>query len=234
MIKAYIVVQLSNADSYRYVNSTVNDSLGKDEQYYAYYGPGFQELGLDQVSTYDESGLKPNTTYYFTVNIDGGGATEYSITTGSNTTFGNIIHLMNNQTLSDGAEWNVERNGDIRCTSTSTAAGTSIALSAGTTGTNLFSSLKGFTSFESAQPGDQLADQTGSGLVYGDFTSIRSNITAHTANERVLWPDDGGTTEELIRKNLSQNIGDEGTTVTSIYCKSVESVQIIEWEVDDK
>ena len=73
MIEAYITINLSNGDNIKYVRDVVNDSAGVGEKYYRYEGPGYQELGLNQVSDYDESGLNTNTTYYFTINIDGGG-----------------------------------------------------------------------------------------------------------------------------------------------------------------
>lgn len=233
MVRAYIAINLRNGDSFKYVRDVVNDSHGIGEKYYQYEGPGYQELGMKHVSSYDDSGLSENTTYYFTVNIDGGGATEYSILTGSRTTFGDIVHLMNNQI--DGAKFFITREGDIRCVSTSRSASTSIALSAGTSGTDLFDSLNGFSSFESAVGGEQYADLTSAGQIQSDYNSIVSSLTgASNLNTLISFPESSGSTTTLIRKSSNESEGEIGRTFTSIPSGAIDSVEVIEDELTQK
>ena len=104
---------------------------------------GIQECGLSSKVDATETGLATTTQYYFKVNIDLGGVVEYDITTASDTTFAAVIILMNAELT--GAAFSL-MDGNLRCTS----EGTSIALSAGTTGTDLFTTLTGFTAFDTA------------------------------------------------------------------------------------
>ena len=232
MIRAYIAINLRNGDSVKYVRDVVNDSAGVGERYYQYEGPGYQELGMKHVSSYDDSGLRKDSTYYFTVNIDGGGDTEYSINTGSNTKFGHIVNLMNNQISGDGAEFFITREGDIRCVSTSRSASTSIALSAGSSGTDLFASLNGFDSFESAVNGEQYADLTSAGQIQSDYNSITSSLTgASTLNTLISFPESGGSTTTLIRKGSNESSGEIGRTFISIPAGAIDTVEVIENEL---
>lgn len=229
MIQAYIAINLSNGDSIKYVRDVVADSAGVGKRYYKYEGPGYQELGLKQVSSYDQSGLEKDTTYYFTVAIDGAAASEYSITTGDKTNFDYIVFQMNKAIT--GAKFEIRRNGDIRCYSTSTAAGTSIALSAGTTGTDLFASLRGFTSFDTAVPGEQYADLTTAGQIKSDFDSLITSLTgATTAYELLSFPESSGAATTLIRKNHLDSNGEIGRTFTSIPVGQIALIEVIEDE----
>lgn len=113
---------------------------------------GYQECGLNGRIRTMETGLADTTQYYFKINIDAGGVTEYDITTSGDTTYDGVIGLMN--TAVTGASFNII-NGDLRCISDSFGANSTIALSAGTTGTDLFVTLTNFVTFNSAIDGTE-------------------------------------------------------------------------------
>lgn len=110
-------------------------------------GKGYQEFGLTGKADATESGLSGATDYYLTVALNGGVATEYSITTVATTTFTGINALLN--AAITGATFAII-NGDLRCTSNSTGAGSAVAITAGTTGTDLLATLTGFTAMDTA------------------------------------------------------------------------------------
>jgi hypothetical protein len=109
-------------------------------------GKGYQECGLTGKAAATETGLSAGAHYVF-VAINGGTSTEYSITAAGDTTFGGIITLLN--AAITGVTFALI-NGDLRCTSDSTATGSAIALAAGTTGTDLLATLTDFTALEDA------------------------------------------------------------------------------------
>lgn len=108
----------------------------------------YQELGLSGVQSENLTGLLATSQYYFKIAIDGGAAAEYDITTASDLSWTSILALMNTATTG-AATWSLV-GGDIRCTSDATDGSGSIALSAGTTGDDLFAQLTGFTTFDTA------------------------------------------------------------------------------------
>lgn len=112
---------------------------------------GSQELGLTGKTAGTATGLAASTTYWFKVNKDGGGLIEKSITTAADTTWGAVLVLINAQMTGGlaGVYWEILQ-GDIRCESPTFSGSSSIALSAGTTGTDLFGALTGFTTFDPA------------------------------------------------------------------------------------
>jgi len=117
---------------------------------------GYQECGLSGKHVDTATGLSATTQYYFKVNIDGGGVVEYDITTASLLTYEDVIDLLNDEVR--GATFSLE-SGDLRCTSDFLGSGSSIALSAGTSGTDLFATLTGWTAFDTAvatEAGDNL------------------------------------------------------------------------------
>ena len=122
MIEAYILIELSSGSKYKYVRDIVNDTNGENEKFYSYIGPGYQEVGLKRKHGAMDSGLSPDETYYFKVNIDAGGEVEYSITPKLETvgfvSFHQIINLINNEILADGVKCKlVPRTGDLRFSS---------------------------------------------------------------------------------------------------------------------
>jgi hypothetical protein len=233
MIKAYISINLSNGNTIKYVRDIVSDSLGVNKLYYGYEGPGYQELGLNHVSSYDESGLEKNSIYYFNVDIDSDRITEYSITTGSKTTFDYIVFLINKELEADGAKCIIRRSGDLRFYSTSTSAGTSISLSAGISGTDLFTSLNNFSDFETAVDGEQYADLTTAGKINSDFNSLVSSVSGATNQFDLLsFPESDGATTTLIRKSGTESENELGKVFTSITVGQIVSIDIIENEIE--
>jgi hypothetical protein len=147
---------------------------------------GYQECGLSGKRYPAETGLAADSTYYFFVNIDGGGSTEYSITTEDATDFETIIDLMNEEL--EGAQFSLEA-GDLRCTSDLVGAASSIALAAGTSGTNLFVTLTGFTVFEVAvatEAGNSLGvdDEYAEAVVYYAAHKLAEENTETTLSDR--------------------------------------------------
>jgi hypothetical protein len=112
---------------------------------------GYQEVGLSGKSDESATGLSTSTTYYYKIAINGSAVTEYSIDVASDATFSAVIALMNAQNT--GATWSLV-GGDLRCTSDAVDGVSTIALSAGTTGTNLFETLTGWSAFDTAVDGD--------------------------------------------------------------------------------
>lgn len=244
---AYISIGLNNGKKVQYVRDVVTDSKGTGERQYGYEGRGgFQGLGLDHIN-YDREalGLISDEDYYFKVNIDSGGVQEYSIkaeidridpfTKKGKISWLSIINSLNRATNSDGARWYISNHGDIRCESMSESAGTSIALSVGTTGTDFFNSIKGFNDFEAPVAGDQLADQTDAGEVVGDYNTIIGFIDdevkqADLASKEVFlqFPESDGNTKDLIRKNNDDSKWDVGKTITRVPINSISEITIVE------
>ena len=73
------------------------------------------------------------------------------------------------------ASW---QTSDMRITHDTTGAGNDITLAAGTTGTDLFASLSGFSSFDSAIPGANATSgyqETGMSVIGGDPSGLAIN-----------------------------------------------------------
>lgn len=231
MIKAHILIELSSGAKYKYVRNKVNDSNGVSEEYYQYKGAGYQEVGLTPIfSGSSNTGLVPGETYYFKVNVDAGGVVEYNITpvedVEGKVNFSELIKKMNFVTAN--ATWQLY-DGDLRCTSDSDAAATSIALSAGAAGTDLFSSLNGWSGFDVASAGDQYADQTAVGKVKKDYTDLITNFTgAANFNTLLIFPEDGGATTILKRKNLENGLDDRTYIYSQIACGQIVAISVIE------
>lgn len=119
---------------------------------------GYQEVGLSTTSG-SASGLSDSTQYYFYVN-----AVEYNITTGTSPTISDVVLAMDTVISGAGFSCTFETD-DIRITNTTTGSSSTVTLSAGTSGTDLFSSLTGFTAFDTAVNGTDLDTTTGSDLI---------------------------------------------------------------------
>lgn len=121
---------------------------------------GYQGCGLS-VSAGDGTGLSHAHAYYFKVALNGGDPVEKTITTSTTETFTAVIALMNAQMTGAlaGAVWSVDgAPGDFICTSPMWGSNSTVALSAGTTGDDLFAALTGFTAFATAVDGDGPAE----------------------------------------------------------------------------
>ena len=121
---------------------------------------GYQECGLTGLSLSSATGLSASTQYYLTVTIDGGTATEYSITTGTSVTYEYVIDLLNDAIL--GVTFSLV-GGDLRCTSNLLGGASAIVLAAGSSGTDLFATLTDFDDFE-----DAVASEAGDNLPIDD------------------------------------------------------------------
>ena len=132
-------------------SSTVNISRCRYDQRFNLIENGYQECGLTGKILTTATGLSAATQYYFKVNIDGAGVIEENFTTATDVTYAAVIDLMN-ATLAAGAKFELV-NGDLRCTSDSTGTSSSVALSAGTTGTDVFGELTDFSAFQTAVAG---------------------------------------------------------------------------------
>lgn len=258
MIQAYISIGLKSGMKVQYVRDVVTDSLGKNGAYYGYRGAGYQDLGVTNKKVVSLANLINNTTYYFTLDIDGGGAKEYSITpTRPNSTLYQspninshanekfrgfdemyIVKLLNTATNEDGARWVITTKGDIRCQSMAKTQGTSIAITAGTTGNDLLKAIN--ADVQLAKVGDQLVDQSNTaGKIYKDYQTIMSAIIAEKqedvlANKKVFleFPESGGDTSTLIRKNTAESLIDTGSIVTNIPIDAITEVAIVEKTLD--
>jgi hypothetical protein len=112
---------------------------------------GYQDLGLSEKIGTSDTGLASVTQYYLKVNINGAGIVEFNITTGSGmVTFNALITLLNAAIA--GTTWALF-GGDLRCTSNITGLSSSISLSPGTTGNNLFANITDWAAFDAAVAG---------------------------------------------------------------------------------
>ena len=112
------------------------------------YGRAFDSMtDIEATSTAGASGLTAATVYYWKVNTDGGGVTEYDITTGTDVTWAAVLILMNAEMASEGATATIT-DGYLRITSD---AGTSVATTAGSTGTDLLVTAGGTTAANTAK-----------------------------------------------------------------------------------
>jgi len=133
---------------------TINDGISTSEmEYYVYFHiadvGAYQEYGLAGKAGDTATGLSTTTQYYFRITVDGGDQVEYSITTAADVTYAAVIALINATGAGLVATWALV-GGDLRCTSKSIAAGSAIALAAGTTGTDLAGALTDFTNYDAA------------------------------------------------------------------------------------
>lgn len=100
----------------------------------------YHEVGLTGKGYGTTTGLSTTTQYYFKVD-----AVEYDITTASDVTYRTVIDLMNAEIPSKYKFSLV--GGDLRCTETGSSP---LALTAGSTGTDLFATLTGWSGFDTA------------------------------------------------------------------------------------
>lgn len=147
---------------------------------------GYQELGLSNVIDSQASGLATTTQYYFKITADGGSETEYDITTAATVTFAAVIALMNTAT-SGVCTWAMD-SGDIRCTSDTEGTSSTISLAVGTTGTDLFATLTGYTAFDTAVSAltreIELPDEAEEAVVYG---GVARRYEASADEKRALF-----------------------------------------------
>jgi hypothetical protein len=116
---------------------------------------GYQEVGLSSKTMATDTGLTASTQYYFKITTDGNVQEEYDITTTTNVTFDAVIDAINTA-IAAGTVTGVTCSlvgGDMRFTSNQAGADSNIALAAGTSGTDLFATLTGWSAFDTAVAG---------------------------------------------------------------------------------
>ena len=136
--------------------STVSVSRYRIDQRLNLFENGYQECGLSSKTLTTATGLSTTTQYYFKINVDGAGVVEEDFTTGADVTYEAVIALIT-ATIAAGATAELV-NGDLRFISDLTGVASTIALTAGTTGTDLFATLTGFTAFDEAVAGSLNTD----------------------------------------------------------------------------
>jgi len=134
-------------------SASVSVSRYRHDQRFSLIENGYQECGLEDKALTTASGLATATQYYFKANIDGAGVVEEDFTTAADVTYAAVLALIN-ATLAAGANFELI-NGDLRCTSDLAGSASTVALSAGTTGTDLFATLTDFTAFQTAVVGSE-------------------------------------------------------------------------------
>lgn len=123
---------------------TENDAAGN----ITIYRRAFDSMtDIAATSSAADSGLTAATPYYWKVNTDAGGVTEYTITTGTDVTWAAVLILMNAEMASEAATATIT-DGYLRITSD---AGTSVATTAGSTGTDLLATAGGTTAANTAK-----------------------------------------------------------------------------------
>ena len=138
-------------------SSTVSVSRYRIDTRFNRFDNGYQECGLSSKTLTTETGLSTTTQYYLKINVDGAGVVEEEFTTGADTTYEAVITLIN-ATIAAGAKAELNGLGDLRFTSDSGGTDSAIALSAGTTGTDLFATLTSFSAFDTAVAGSLNTD----------------------------------------------------------------------------
>lgn len=116
---------------------------------------GHQECGLTGKVGGTATGLSTTTTYYFKIAEDDEHLTEYNIETAGDVTFAAIIVLLNIATTGI-ATWSLV-SGDLRCTSDTYGSISTVRMTAGTSGTDLFAALTNFTAFDKPVSGKGIA-----------------------------------------------------------------------------
>lgn len=245
MITAYISIGLNNGQKVVYVRNEVNDTYGKNEQFYGYGGNGFNEVTFtDKKLGFFK--IKRDQTYTFSLTIDGGSPTAYSIyipktkeetynVYRSRLEKENIenyimeyefLNIIRGATKADGVEWYTTFKSSLVCKSTSASSGSSVVITDGT----LFAALGG--TIQSPVAGDALADQnTAAGEVLYDYNELLTDLQDTTT--MLLEFPDSSPTYNLTRKNNSDDKSKDTKIVTTVPKSAVSEITIVEKYVSD-
>lgn len=241
MIRAYILIETSSGKEYKYVRDVVTDNLGVAPHYYGYRGNGYQDFGVTIPGEMKDTGLLWDTTYSVNINVDGGGAVEYTMTFPSpNEKFGNtnkrgpqvrwheLVEKLSLFGEQGGFEVDIVDN-DIRIRSNGAGAGTSIAITAGTTGADLLTELG--TTPPAAVVADAYDDQAASaGKISNDYGSL---VTSWTGAAGLLQFPDSTPATTLRRRNLLNGQDDNTDTIVQIIKSQIVAIKVIEEIVED-
>lgn len=233
LIRGYIIIKTNGGDVVKYVSDQSSNA-----NYYEYEGNAYQELGMNIRESHKDSGLKYDTRYYFQVNDNGNGATEYSIYFPSKTvttyqtkpdpiTYRDVLNKINMTSNAFRAEMTHEK--DIRFTVEGQTAGTSIALSAGASGDDLFTALG--ANIESANASDNYYDQTTAGQIKSDYEALVTSWTEGT-DTLLQFPESGGDTPILERRHKGvSNASDHNMNRVQIKTAEITEIVVIEYDI---
>lgn len=168
--------------------------------------PGFQSLGLNELSSNVVSALLPATTYDFNIVVDGGSPTNVTLNDPSIVTFGGLVALINARmaTLSVTATAVLEDDNAITFYSNTHGTGSSISLSAGTNDVFSVTNIAFIDKLGTSSDGIAADRAQQSGATYGyhevgNQGSISSTIRIDAANpER---PTSANTLEFIVSGN---------------------------------
>lgn len=147
---------------------------------------GYQELGMNVPDTGIDSGLLPLSEYYFKLNIDGLGMTEYSIITTTDVTYSGVVNVIND-VLDGKALLTFTGTNDVKISSDSYGPTSSILTADGTTGNSLFGFAYPATGFPPAAQHSTPVAGTGK-LIYIRPRTIDSfTVFEDSVVERVVY-----------------------------------------------
>ena len=219
MIKAIIQVS-SRSSTYVYVRDEVNDTAGKEKQFYAYRGNARRKVNFTKHIPFqysiagekESTNLEKNVNYTFSVNVNGNGAQEFTVSFPrekfSNAVFTNakefvsydeLFHKLNSLSDDFYLEYIWRKNGfgleeGLYFVSNITEAASSIEITDG----DLFSNIQHFDSFSDEIASDNYFDQTDAGQIKEDYDTLKSNLDS---DDMYLEFPESTPTTELIREN---------------------------------
>ncbi len=152
---------------------------------------GYQYITSDAAVAASDAAITTNGTYYFKVDIDGAGVTEYSVTTAASTSFTELAALMDAEVTAGATVTFDDANDRFVVTSKSTGASSTIAVTAGSTGTDVFAQV--------------ITDSAPTAMTIGTAVDGEDAVvTTYTASVSV----DGGANAISIDGSAAQTFGD--------------------------
>ena len=237
MIKAQIVLR-ARSQLYRYVRDVTTDTYGVSEQYYGYRGNARRKLNLtrNNISSSMDTGLERNKVYSFRVGVNGGDVQEYTFSfqerEGVNRfgvnkfiSYFDLLAAINGKANSafslkyDDYDRNQE---GLYFIAGGRQAGTTIVVEDGTGENPLFASLEHFDSVGDLIESDNFFDQTDAGQIKADFDALSASVLE---DDYVMFPESGGSTDELVRINHDNP---EGLVINKVKCLVVENLNVVE------
>lgn len=238
MKKSEIVIR-TKGENYKYVRDVVNDTYGQNTDFYGYRGNARRKLviiynnGIFSRNT----GLLRNTKYYFKSQVnEEGAATEHSISfpgeVNSIINFDELSRRLNKISSSRFTfEWeDIDRSEEgFYFVASGNIPDTSIAITAGTTGTDLLDSLGATIGDEIVS--DNIFDQTSAGQVYKDYNDLLDYLSNEAAAEPepyfITFPESVAT-EYLIRQSHDGIGTEQSLSINKLVRSQIENIRIIE------
>jgi hypothetical protein len=232
MIQAAISIRV-RSNIYRYVRDETADTFGVGTQYYGYRGNARRKLNLSSYNNSvfrQDTGLQRGVSYSLNVAVNGESAEEIFIKFGqimndnNKVTYEDLYNKLNKFKSLFTFEWDdVDRDNEgFYFVAPGNTASTTIAVTSGTTGTDLLASLKDFVDIGSLIPSDNFQDQTGAGKILGDLTNITDQITAGE-NTFLEFPETTPT-DFLLRESHEKT----GNIYTQVVLSHIDGVHVYE------